>query len=288
MKASAKTLQNFVDLLPLVLARRYAPLFAVAAANEILAEVEQSCDPDYFSVETGLLVLEGITDYTLPATVRAIRGVYGVLAGDVVPDKNHPVTHELHRNTLRLLSLPVVSDNDDISGTVSVSPPSDLRKVYDATAGKLDTALDDDELKGRLVRVTHLTGTVEDRILAGNTAADKTADLNAELAALAVAGDAYLITDNFLIIEHNGYLTRFPGTGNAPLSPVVDLPQDFEFLFRAGLTYKYHLQADALSKETDSWRTQYAEQLQTFRIDTTKARGTSTRNQPRSIPSIFS
>lgn len=287
MKASTKTLQNFVDLLPLVLARRYQPAFTVAVANEVLSEIEQACDPDHLVAETGLLLLENVTDYVLPASVRVVRGIYGVIAGDVVPDKNHPVAHEVHRNTLRLAEPPILSETADISGTVSIGAPADKTLVYDSTAGKLDTALDDDELQSRLIKVTHANGTIEYRILSGNTPADKVANINGELDALAVAGDTYTITDNFFIIEHLGYLSRFPGTGSTPLAVTVDIPQDFEFLFRAGLTAKYHLQADSLSREADEWKKTYAEQLQTFRIDTTKARGTATRNQPRSLPSLF-
>lgn len=287
MKASAKTLQDFVNLLPVVLAKRYQPAFTVAVANEILAEIEQACDPDYLVAETGLLLLENVTDYVLPASVRNIRGLYGVVAGDLVPDKNHPIAHEVHRNTLRLACAPHLSATANISGTVSAAPPADKTKVYDSTAGKLDTALDEDELKSRLVKVTHANGTIEYRILSGNTPTSKVADINGELDALALAGDTYTITANFLMIEHLGYLSRFPGTGATPLAVTVDIPQDFEFLFRTGLTAKYHLQADSLSNEASAWGKQYADQLQGFRIDTTKARGTATRNQPRSLPSLF-
>ncbi len=286
MKSSAKTLQDFVNLLPVVLAKRYQPAFTVAVANEILAEIEQACDPDYLVAETGLLLLANVTDYVLPASVRTIRGLFGVVAGDLVPDREHEIAHTVHRNTLRLACIPRLSGTANISGTVSVAPPADKTMVYDSTAGKLDT-LTQDALKSRLVKVTHATGLVEYRILSGNTPASKVANINGELDALALAGDTYTITANFFIIEHQGYLSRFPGTGQTPLAVTVDIPQDFEFLFRAGLTAKYHLQADALSNEASAWGKQYAEQLQTFRIDTTKARGEATRNQPRSLPSLF-
>lgn len=281
MKASTKTLQNHLDLVPRTLVGRYMPAFGVACGNEILADLEQACDPDVFVGETGLVLLEDVLDYALPATVRNVKGLYPVAAGDCIPDRDHAYPHRVVGDSLRLLEAFTFSDDEDISGTVAASPPADLTAVYDTTAGKLDT-LEDDELLGRLIRVTHASGVVEYRILKGNTPASFTADINGSLRAQAAAADAYLITPNFLIIEHNRYLTRLTAA-----TETVDIPQDFEFLFRAGLAWKYNLQADQLSRETKTWGDTYADQLQNFRIDTTKARGTAIRNQPRSMPPLF-
>lgn len=284
MKASAKTLQNFLDLLPLVLARRYGPAFAVAAASEVLAEMETACDPDFFTGETGLLLASRTTTYRLPDSVRHIKGLYGVAAGEAIPDRGHPVAHQVLNGFLRLDSEPTISEDDDISGTVAVGAPADQSLLYDDTAGNLD-GLEEDELRGRLARVTHASGVVEYRLLAGNDPAAYTATLDGPLAALAAAGDAYLVTANFLVIEHQRYLAR--PTEAAIRTAAIDVPQDFENLFRAGLTWKYHLQADSLSKETRTWGEQYALLMSNFRIDTSKVRGTATRNSPRSLPSLF-
>lgn len=282
MKASAKTLQNYLDLIPLVLKVRYGTPFAVQAANEILSEVEQLCDADYFVGETGLLLLEGRTNYPLADSVRHVKGVYGVALGDVVPDKAHAVKHEIQGSTIRLEEVPLLDEQEDIAGTVPAGAPSDTSVLFDDTAGKLDSALEEDELQGCLLRVTHASGAVEYRILRGNTPDDFTANINGELAALAALGDTYLITANFFIIEHQRYLTRL-----AAATSVVDLPQDFENLFRAGLTWKYNHQADTLSKETKQWGERYASLLNNFRVDASKIRGTSVRNSPRSMPSLF-
>lgn len=283
MRASARTLQNFLDLIPASLARRYNPsLFGVGAGNEVLSEIEQACDPDLFIGETGLLLSSGVTDYALGSSVRHVKGLYGVADGEAAPDTGHPIAHSIVGNKIRLSSEPTLSSEADITGTVDSGAPSDLSKVYDNTAGILNT-LQADALKGRLIRVTHTaTGVVEDRILKGNTPGSFTADINGVLDSLAVVGDTYLITANFLVLVHNRYVRRLTAT-----TDVVDVPLDFEFLFRAGLTHKYYLQADSLSKETKQWEDKYAEQMQLFRIDTTKPRGTSIRNSPRSIPSLF-
>jgi hypothetical protein len=188
-------------------------------------------------------------------------------------------------NTLRLSAVPVLTEDEDITGTVPVGAPASKAVLYDNTAGKLDSALEEDALLGRLLKVTHAPGasqTVEYKVLKGNTPEDFTADVNGELAAVAAQGDAYLITSNFLIIEHQRYLTRVTGT-----SSLIDIPQDFENLFRHGLIWKYHLQADKLSKETRQWGEDYNALLNTFRIDATKHRGTTVRNSPRSMPRLF-
>jgi len=282
VKASSKTLRNYLDLIPLVLKVRYGTPFAVQATNELLAEIEEVCDADYFVGETGLLLLEGRTDYRLADSIRHVKGVYGVEAGKVVPDKNHPVDFEIQGSKLRLAEPPTLDEGEDISGTVPVGAPADTSVVFDDTAGKLDSTLEEDALLGRLIRVTHASGAVEYALLRGNTPDDFTANLNGELAAVAAQGDTYLITPNFFIIEHQRYLTRVTTD-----TSVVDIPQDFENLFRAGLTWKYNLQADKLSKETVSWGQQYGSLLNSFRVDLSKSRGTAVRNSPRSMPRLF-
>lgn len=284
MNPSVRTLGNIIDMLPLVLARRYVKeVFGVNAANEVISEIEQLCEPDYFVGESGLLLRAGVTNYPLPSSVRQIKGLYEVPAGDVVPDKDHAIDHSLQGNTLRLAEPIALTDDDDITGTVPASPPSDLTVVYD-TAKFGSTLVSEDELAGRLVKLTHAAGTVEYRVLKGNTPDDFTADINGELAAQAAAGDTYLITSNFLIIEHTRYLSRFP---SGTVATVIDLPQDFEYLFRSGLFFKYNSQADTLSKETTFWKNEYAAQMGNFVADTTKIRGTSVRNSGRSLPSLF-
>lgn len=285
MKASTKTLQDFRALLPLVLAGRYQVPFAVQVGNEVLSEIEQLCDPDYLVGETGLLLLDGVTNYPLDAAIRQIRGVYEVPAGEVAPDRNHPVAHRIVGNDLRLDEAPTLSEEDDITGTVPAAPPADLAVVYDNTAGKLDSALDEDELAGRLIRVTHASGAVEWRVLKGNTPGSYTADINGRLAAQAAQGDTYLISASYLLIEHARYLTRIAAATYNTVA--VDIPQDFENLFRVGLAYKHHLQADSLSKECKKMEEEYEFLKTSFRADTTKVRGTSIRNTGRSMPSLF-
>lgn len=282
MKASVRTLQSILDLLPLVLQRRYDKnTFGVGAANEVLSEIEQLCEADYFVGETGLLLRAGVTDYPLPDSVRQIKGLYEVPAGDVVTDKLHPIAHVINGNTLRLEDAITLSDDDDISGTVAVGAPSNKAVVYDTV--NFGTLEEDDQM-GRLLRLTHANGTIEFRILKGNTPDDSTVDINGELDALAAAADTYLITSNFLIIEHTRYLARLPAGTTAT---VIPLPQDFENLFRAGLFFKYHTQADNLSKESKFWGEEYGRLMGNFAVDTTKIRGTSIRNSGRSLPSIF-
>lgn len=284
MKASAKTLQNFQELLPLVLARRYQTPFLVQVANEVLGEIEKSCESDYLVGELGLVLRDGVTDYALDAAIRHVRGIYEVPAGAIVPDRDHPILHRVFGSTLRLDEPPTLSGDADISGTVPVGATADKTKVYDNGASKFGS-YEADELAGRLVRVVHAAGTTEYRILKGNTPASSVVDINGELAALALAGDTYLVTADFFIIEHARYLSRV--TTSNYNTAAVDIPQDFEDLFRVGLTYKYHLQADSMSKETQKLEEEYEALKALFRADTTKPRGTSVRNTGRSMPSLF-
>jgi hypothetical protein len=283
VKASTQALKDVIALLPLVLAKRYDPnVFGVAAANKILSEVEQSCDPDFFTEESGLVLLSGVTDYELPNTVRQIRGLYQVQAGDVVTDRDHPVSHSMLNNRIRLSDLPDMSSTADIVGTVPSGAPSDKTKVYDNA--KLGSAVAANALLSRLIRVTHASGVVEYKILKGNTPSSFTADINGSLTTLAAVGDTYLITANFLIIEHTRYLNRLtPGSTTG----IIDLPQDFEGLFHAGMFFRYHAQADNLSTETKFWQEEYARLTNSFMVDTTKVRGTNIQNSPRPIPSLF-
>lgn len=283
MQASTKTLDNMIAQLPLVMQRRYDPnVLGVALANEILGEIEREVEADFLVKEFGILTKTGVTDYVLPGTVRQIRGLYPVPAGDVYADKDDPQDFEVRGSTLRLVELPTISSDADISGTVTSSPPADKSKVYDATVGKLDqTVLTTNKLISRLIKVTHANGTIEWRVLKGNTPAsgNGTADINGELDAQAAAGDAYLISKNFLVLEAVKYFTRLTvSTG------VLDIPQDFELLFRAGLHHRYHMQSDELSTEAKAWGEQYYAQLQKYGADVTRIRGTAQRNKPRSMP----
>lgn len=282
MKASSLTLGDVLNLLPLTLKRRYDPAkFAPGAANEVLADIEK-CDSDLLVGETGILLVEGVTDYRLPDSVRQIKGLYLVPAGDVVPDIGHPVAHEFFKDRIRLAETPTMSDDDDISGTVSISAPSDKTLLYHLTAF---ADLDEDALISRLAKVTHANGVVEYAILKGNSTTE--ANINGELVALATAGDTFLVTSNYMLLQHQRYLARVP-TGAAADATVIDIPQDFDYLFRAGMFFRYHAQSDSLSKETKFWEAEYLNELEKFNVDTSKGRGTTTRNAPRSIPTLFS
>lgn len=284
MKASVLTLDGARNFIPAALRQRYSDDFLVAIGNEVLGDIEQECDPDYFRGEFGLLLLDGITDYALDSSIRHIRGIYEVPAGDVIPDREHPFAFEVLGSKLRLKEVPIFNEDDaDITGTTPAGTYTDRTVVKDTTAGKLDSALDEDELQSRLLILTHvLSGVKEYRILRGNTPDDFTADLNGELDSVQLVNDTYRVTVNFLILEHTRYLSRFTAK-----TSVLPLSQDFEKLLRIGLTFKYHFQADEMSREATEWQQKYQDELDRFRIDTTKPRGMAPRNRPRSLPSLF-
>lgn len=283
MKASTMTLDDALNVLPRTLRQRYSGgNFPQSAGNIILGELEKELEDKHFIGETGLLLKANTTDYVLPATVRQIRGLYMVLAGDVSPYRAAPVPFQELGTTLRLEAVPTLSENEDITGTIPAGGDGSLLTLFDDTAGKLDEdTLDEDALAGRYLQVTHLGGTVESRILSGNTPEDTTADINGALLAEAAEGDSYLITSNFLVMEVLNYLTRFTET-----TDTLPIPQDWEACFIAYLRYKYEAQSEEGSTNTAFWFREARRELNTIKADGRHRRDNPVR-RGRALPPFF-
>lgn len=278
------TLDDALGLLPRTLRQRYsAGAFPWKAGNIILGELEKELEEKHFIGETALLLKANTSDYVLPATVRQVRGIYTVNPGAVIPYRPAPVPFQELGTTIRLEGAPTLSDEADITGTVPAGGDGSLLTLFDDTAGKLDAdTLDEDELAGRYLEVTHLNDTVESKILSGNTPDDTTADINGGLLAVAAEGDTYLITANFLMMEVLNYLTRLTA-----LADTLPIPQDWEACFIAYLRYHFEAQSEEGSPTTAFWFREARRQL-----DIIKADGRHRRDNPvkrgRSLPPFFS
>lgn len=285
MKHSTMTLEEARDLLPRTLRQRYSGgAFPWKVANLILAEFEKELEDHYFIGEVALLLEAGKTDYVLPATVRKLRGIYQVVFPQTgVPYRPAPVDFIQQEQSIRLDVMPILSEDDDITGTVPAGGPGTLDTLFDDTAGKLDAdTLDEDALAGRLLRVTHAGGAVEYKLLSGNTPEDTTAEINGALAAVAAEGDTYLITANFYMMEVVKYLTRLTA-----LEDTLPIPQDWEAAFIAYLRYYYEAQSEEGSANTSFWFREMRRQLVIIKADG-RHRGDTPKRKGRSIPPLFS
>jgi|GEM_PF-6815042 len=282
MQWSSLTLNDVIKGLPKRLQHYDAAVFGKQVANGILSDIEKLCDPDFLVKQSALFLQDGVTDYASPdSSLRKIRGIFAVNDGEVIPNREDPVDYSEMGKTIRLLSVPTLSAVDDILGVVDAGGPSSLVKVFDNTAGILDV-LEDNILRGRLCSLTHTgTSVVENRIITGNDPAAFTISLNGNLDALALGGDTYTVTYNYLIIEFSRYLTRFTA-----LTDVLDLPMDFEKAFRSGVIYYYYLQADEESDETKRWEKIYYGQLNELKVDASTQIGTALRRKPAPIASF--
>lgn len=283
MQASSKTLESLLALLPRNVQQRYNPAtWSVPKANIVLADIETETDPDFLKAERAILLLNGVTDYALDSSVRATLGLYEVLPGDVRPCKSYPMPFDVIGETLRLTEPAALTGTDDVTGTLLAGSHTTSR-IYDNTSGKLD-AFDINELKGRILRVTHLPGAsqvVEDRIIVSNDPVAKTATINGAFSFTPASSDTYLISDNFLILAYMRYLRRFTS-----VTSVLDLPQDFEELFLCGMRWQYEKQVEEGSKEAQlAFQAYRAEKLRmkaSFR-----KRMDSPRPVPRKLPRAF-
>jgi hypothetical protein len=284
MKNSTMTLQEAVDLLPRTLRQRYSgQAFPWKAGNLILADFEKELEDHFFIGEVALLLLSGITDYALDPTIRHLRGIYQILPTlSPIPYRPQPIKFIQQEDRIRFDNTPILSDDDDITGTVPVGGPGSLDTVFDNTAGKLDdTDLTDGALAGRLLRVTHASTAVEWKLLRGNTVADTTADINGALSAVAAPGDTYLITANFYMMEVVKYLTRLTS-----LDDVLPIPADWEACFLAHLRYRYEAQSEEGSNNTAFWFREYRRELTTVKADG-RHRSDTPVKRPRSLPPFF-
>ncbi len=284
MKPSTMTLDDALGLLPRTLRQRYSGgAFPWKAANLVLADFEKELEDHYFIGEVALLLLDGVTDYELDPVIRHLRGIYQVLPTiSPTPYRMQPIKFVQQENSIRFDNTPVLSDDDDITGTVPAPGSFEYDKVFDDTVGNLDdTVLSDDGLAGRLLRVTHLDATVEWKLLRGNTVADYTANINGALTAFAATGDSYLITANFYMMEVVKYLTKLTA-----LTDVLPIPQDWEACFLAHLRYRYEAQSEEGSDTTGFWFREYRRELNTIKADN-RHRSDTPQKRPRSVPPFF-
>lgn len=281
MRNSTLTLQSVVSSFPVRARAGVNDVFAISNGNEVYGEIETLCDPDFLVRESAILLKDGVTDYALPdASIRKIRAILPVPSGEILPDRTAPIPFKELGSRIRLSLIPRLSSTVDFTGTVDAGGPGSLDSVFDNTPGVLDT-ITEDSLIGRLCRVTHANGVVENRVIAGNVATSTIIELNGPLDTVAAAGDTYLVTDNFVILEFSRYITRLTG-----MSSVLDVPVEFEALFRAGLLARYFRSQDELSEDSQRWENAYENLKKQVRRDVSTQPSISLVRRPAPLPSF--
>ena len=250
-------------------------------ANQIISDIEKNSNADYFIAETALLLAAGQVDYPLIDAVRHVRGIFEVPVGTVVPDRNHPIRFKEMGPQLVRLDYPyILTGNEDITGTATGGSTTTL---VDSTADKLDDEINDNDLVGRMAIITHIAdSSVEYVLIFTNDTATTTATLSKPLLSAVAAGDTYVITSDFLLLEYEKYLTRVTG-----LSSVLDIPQGFEDIFEAGLKFKYYAQIEPHGREAKTWYDIYTIRLRELKIDLSQKTGAHPKMHARPIPRLF-
>lgn len=280
MKATSLTLAAALDLIPKVLQQRYAQTytFAKAVANDILQDMEKEFDSEYYKNEYPLIIIDGVTDYTLSEDIRKFRGLYEVPADWVIPDKKNPISVDLIGTRLRLLHTPVANDDEDLSGTVTGFDVTSKVKFEDTD--NLGTDKTDNQYRSALTQYTvTATGLIYSRINISNDTSDSTVTMNGDLPALPAVGDTYNILHNYYIIEALDYIQRVTDE-----TAVLPIAQDWDALFRAGLRFYYDKQTDQESNKSKISGAEYSRLLLKAGSDEKRKQGDYPKPIPRDFP----
>lgn len=288
MLASTQTLAAALGLIPKVLFMRYGGAndytFGKAKANAVIQDMEKEFDSDYYKREYPLIILDGVTDYEIPTTIRKFRGLYEVPADWVIPDKEHPISVELIETRLRLLHTPVVNNDQDILNKEvdGAFPVGSKNGFYDTS--ELGPPKTDNQFRSALCRYTvGATGITHSRIIISNDPANAAVTLNGDLPAAPVtpngSADNYSIYHNYYVIEALDYITRVTNENNA-----LPIAQDWEELFVAGLRFYYEKQTDQESSNYRDASFEYNRLLKKAAADEKRKQGTHPKPKPRDIP----
>lgn len=277
MKNSSLTLAGALNLIPKVLFQRYGGTgnyaFAIAKANAIFQDIEKEFDSEYYLREHPLVLVDGMTDYTIPTTIRKVQGIYDVPNGWVVPDTLNPINVSFFGDKIRLKHTPIVDSSADFTGTIS--GVTSKNKFASASFA----ALTDNSLKSSLCQFYDLSTTLtHNRIILSN--ASSSIVLNGELPELPVAGsDTYKIYRNYFLIKALDYIPRLTSE-----STVLPIPIDWEELFQAGLRFYYDKQTDQESVQSRVSGQEYSRLLKKASSDEKKKQGEYPMVMPRDIP----
>jgi hypothetical protein len=245
----------------------------MAKANAILQDIEKEFDSEYYLREHPLVLIDGITDYTLPSAIRKVNGVYDVPAGWVTPDTLNPVNVSFFGDKIRLKHTPIVDSTNDFSGAISaVTNKRQFSSISFA-------AYTDNALRSSLCQFYDFsTSTTHNRVIVSNTGS--TIVLNGELPELPVVGvDSYQIYRNYFLVKALDYIPRI--TSESALLPI---PIDWEELFQAGLRFYYDKQTDQESVQSRVSGQEYSRLLKKASSDEKKKQGEYPMAVPRDIP----
>lgn len=302
MKMSSLTLQNIKDMIPLQLTGRYSSTdFPANAFNEISQHLEKYADTDYMTAEMIIPQENGITDYALNDRVRQPRGLYliptdlpldanrhVVVTGDaqasypdIHPDKANPIRFDQFGNTLRVYQTPSVEEPIHTEDrTIVDATGSTTQKIYDV--GSSSPLEEDEQLRGKAIIITQANGNVDHLIIADNDDDNSYARVNGEMTDTPEAGTVYSIYNNFWIFEYAIYLPRL-----SALSDSINVPLDFEAVYKWGMFWKYYAQEGENKVEIDRYQNMFEKEAMRFTSDQNRFRSDNKITIPRAIPNMF-
>ncbi len=302
MKLSTKTLQNLKDEIPRQLTGPYSEEdFPVEKFNEISAHLEKYCDTNYLTAEIIIPMEDQITDYPLDDKVRQVRGLYTIPTGGVLdangqvvtassvssvpasthPDKDNPIRFDVFGNILRIGFVPSTSEPIfEDSRTINDATGSTLLKLYDVGGGSpLDT---DENLRGKAIIITYNSGVVDYLIIATNDGDDEYIRVNGQMSEIPDTNTVYSIYNDFFVLEYTVYLPTI-----SLLTDTIDVPVDFESVYKWGLYWKYYAQEGENKVEIDRYQKLFEQEAMRFASDQNRYRSDNFITIPRSIPRMF-
>jgi len=302
MLLSTKTIGDLKNRIPRQLTGRYhATKWPIDRFNEISSHLEQYCDIDYMTAQMIIPMEDKINRYKLDNKVRQVRGLYlipsasavafpsgtsnGNYLPEVSPDKENTIRFDQFGNFIDIQNIPSVSDPIFTSSRlVLLDTGSTLKKLFDIEAGgsPLDTKTN---LRGKGVVVTHSTGAVDHLIIADSDGTEMSLTVNGEMSAIPDLNTVYSIYNDFWVMEYAIYLPRLDVDG--ALTQTIDVPIDFEEVYRTGLFWHYYTQEGENKVEIDRYQKLFDEQKSRFTSDQVRFRSDNKITIPRSIPSFF-
>lgn len=302
MKLSTLTLQKLKDMVPRQLTGRYSVEdFPASIFNEISAHLEKYADTNYMTDEMIIPQENGITRYRLDDRVRQPRGLYEipkdgtlnasrhvVVAGNahqsipsLHPDKSNPIRFDQFGNDLVINHSPAVSFSIHTdSRNIVDSTGSTTKKLFDVDAsGPLD---EDENLRGKGIIVTHDNGDVDHLIIAENNSTENSLRVNGEMSVAPNDNTVYSIYNDFWILEFTIYLPTVSALGDS-----LNIPKDFEQVYRWGMFWYYYAQEGENKVEIDRYQNLFEQEKSRFCSDQNRFRSDNFITVPRDVPRLF-
>lgn len=256
------SLADIRSMLPQVMVSRYQPAWWVAAANDVLGEIETRVDSPEFYVEVALALRTHATGYRLPPQIRKPCLLHALEPGAFQVDRAAPgIPFRVVGDLLRL-EAPYSHDGAmNLVGNVTALSETSIEMT--ATQGS------DHRFAGWLLELPTAHRVVVDNL--GGVLA-----LNDPVALPLPPAATGRLIKNFLILTGLKKLKRF--TALADPSP---LEAPWDAVLARGLRYLLEIATDETSQQAPYWRAEFLDALERFSVDSSKHRGALYTARPR-------